>query len=185
MQAVMSQLGVQAPADESARRRLLSQYYGMVSHVDEELGRVWAALQRLGMWADTLVVLTSDHAQQLGDQGLVGTLGFFESSYHVPAIVRDPRYPEGRGLTVDRFTENVDVLPTLCDALGLPVPAQGDGLPLTPFLGGDRPTWWRTEAHWEFDWRIRSIRRLRTESTGSSRRPVTRQHWCRTCSRWQ
>jgi len=41
----------------------------------------------------------------------------------------------------------------VCEAIGLPVPAQADGLPLTSFLGGGSPPWWRDRAHWEYDWR--------------------------------
>ncbi|MCU1373878.1 MAG: sulfatase [Actinomycetia bacterium] len=142
-----------APVDEADLCRLRSQYYGMVSDADAGLGRVWDALEALGAWDDTMIVVTSDHGEQLGDQGLLGKLGFFEASYHVPAIVRDPRQPAAHGTTVDAFTENVDVLPTLCEAMGVPVPAAVDGLPLTPYLAGEAPPWWRDAAHWEFDWR--------------------------------
>jgi arylsulfatase A-like enzyme len=71
----------------------------------------------------------------------------------VPGIIRDPRHPETNGGVVDAFTENVDVLPTVGEALGIGVPAQCDGLPLTAFLLGDAPPWWRDAAHWEYDWR--------------------------------
>jgi arylsulfatase A-like enzyme len=54
---------------------------------------------------------------------------------------------------IDDFTENVDIAPTLCEAMGIPVPLQCDGLPLTPFLAGDRPAHWRSAAHYEWDWR--------------------------------
>jgi arylsulfatase A-like enzyme len=137
-----------APADDELRR-LRAQYLGMVGHVDEQLGRVWDGID----WDDTVVVLTADHGEQLGDHGLLGKLGWFESSFHVPAFVRDPRRPAGHGRVVDAFTENVDVLPTLCELLDQPVPAACDGLPLTAFLDGGSPGWWRAAAHWEFDWR--------------------------------
>ena len=90
------------------------------------------------MWDDTVVVVTADHGEQLGDQGLMQKLAFFESSY------RDPRHrprsapPGGHGTVVERFTENVDIMPTLCEAMGIEVPAQCDGYPLTPFLDGER-----------------------------------------------
>ena len=122
-----------------------------------QLGRVMDTLIELGMWDDTVVVVTADHGEQLGDQGTIGKGGFFESSYHVPCIVRDPRHPEGHGSAVDVFTENIDILPTICEAMGLEVPAQCDGLPLTPFLRGERPPWWRDVAHWEYDWRWERI----------------------------
>jgi len=142
-----------APADERELRALQAQYLGMISDVDAQLGRVLATLRRLGMWDDTFVVVTSDHGEQLGDQGTLGKGGPFEASYHIPGIVRDPRHPRSHGEVVTEFTENVDVLPTICEAIGVDVPAQCDGMPLTPFLRGEQPPWWRDAAHWEYDWR--------------------------------
>ena len=142
-----------APSDEAKLRRLRGQYLGMISEVDDQLGRLWSALRASGAWDDTFIVVTADHAEQLGDHGLIQKLGYFEESHHIVGIVRDPRHPEVHGTVLDRFTENVDVFPTLCDAMGIDVPAQVDGLPLTPFLAGDEPPWWRDAAHWEYDWR--------------------------------
>ena len=144
---------VGAPTDEAVIRRLRAQYYGMVSEVDEQLGRLWDHLRSNGAWDDTFVVVTADHAEMLGDHGLIQKLGYWEESYHVLGIVRDPRHPEAHGTVVDRFTENVDLFPTLCEAMGIDTPAQCDGLPLTPLLRGEEPDWWRTAAHWEYDWR--------------------------------
>ncbi|MEX2208889.1 MAG: sulfatase-like hydrolase/transferase [Myxococcota bacterium] len=146
-----------APQGDDAIRRLRAQYLGMVSEVDHQLGRVWQALERLGRWEDTWILVTSDHGEDFGDHGLIGKSGFFEGSYHVLGILRDPRKPTPHGSVVTRFTENVDVFPTLCDALGIDTPAQCDGLPWTPFLRGESPPWWREEAHWEFDWRFTRI----------------------------
>jgi arylsulfatase A-like enzyme len=142
-----------APAEEAEMRRVKAQYYGMVSEADHQLGRVWAALEARGDWDDTFIVVTADHGEQLGDHGLLQKAGFFEQSYHVLGLVRDPRSAAVRGRVVEAFTENVDVFPTLCEAMGIPVPAQCDGAPLTPFLHGEAPPWWRDAAHWEFDWR--------------------------------
>jgi arylsulfatase A-like enzyme len=142
-----------APEAEGALRALQAQYLGMISTVDEELGRVLEAVRALGMWDDTIVVVTSDHGEQLGDQATLGKGGPFESSYRIPGIVRDPRHPETQGKVVGAFTENVDVFPTICDAIGVDIPAQCDGMPLTPFLADEQPPWWRDAAHWEYDWR--------------------------------
>lgn len=153
-EALLRNRDTAAPAGDDAIRRLRAQYFGMVSEVDHQLGRVFAALERLGRWDDTWIFVTSDHGDDLGDHGLIGKSGFFEGSYHVLGIARDPRSPDAHGTAVDAFTENVDVFPTLCDVLGVDTPAQCDGLPLTPFLRGEAPPWWRKAAHWEFDWRF-------------------------------
>jgi len=141
-----------APTDPMEMRRLRAQYYGMISEVDAQLGRIWDRLLADGSWDNTVVVVTADHAEQLGDQGLLGKLGFFDSSYHILGIVRDPSRAAAHGTVVDSFTENVDVLPTLCGLIGEPVPAQVDGHSLVPFLDGGAPEGWRSAAHYEFDW---------------------------------
>jgi len=150
--------GFAAPHDAAKVRALTAQYFGMISEVDHQLGRLWAALEAAGAWDDTVIVVTSDHGEMLGDHGLIGKLAWFESSYHVLGVVRDPRAPAVHGAVVDRFTENVDIMPTLCEAMGLEVPAQCDGAPLTPFLRAEAPPWWRDAAHWEFDWRAAQLR---------------------------
>lgn len=146
-----------APGDPADMRALMAQYFGMVSEADHQLGRVWAALEAAGQWDETLIVVTADHGEQLGDHGLIQKAGYFEPSYHIPCLIRDPRPGAVRGAVVERFTEAIDIFPTLCEAMGLDVPAQCDGLPLTAFLRGEAPPWWREAAHWEWDWRAALI----------------------------
>ncbi len=144
---------VRSPADRHDLARLRAQYFGMVSEVDHQLGRVVDHLRSTGGLDDTLVVVTSDHGEQLGDHGFVWKLGFFEESYRIPCIVRLPGAGGAAGRVVDEFTEGVDVLPTLAELLGQEVPVQCDGRSLVPFLGGATPEGWRTAAHYEWDWR--------------------------------
>jgi arylsulfatase A-like enzyme len=140
-----------APTDADEVAHIQAQYFGMVSEVDAQLARVWTALRDSGEWDNTVIVVTADHGEQLGDQGLVQKCGFYESSYAILNIIRDPRrHYVG---VVDDFTENVDIMPTLCDAMGIDVPAQCDGFPLTPFLRGEPPPHWRDAAFYEWDWR--------------------------------
>lgn len=145
-----------APANEKKLRRLKAVYYGLMSEVDAEIGRLIHFVKERGLWEKTLIIFTSDHGEQMGDHWLLGKCGYFDASYRIPLIIRDPR-PGGdksRGKIVTRFTENVDIMPTMLEALGLDSPIQCDGKALTPFLSGDgAPGGWRTEAHWEFDFR--------------------------------
>ncbi len=145
--------GLAAPHDPAAMALIQAQYFGMISEVDAQLARVWRALAESGQWDDTFIIVTSDHGENLGDHGLMQKCAWFEASYHIPAIVRDPRQPAAHGSVVNDFTEAVDVFPTLAEAMGIDVPLQCDGLPLTPFLEGRAPPHWRKAAHWEWDWR--------------------------------
>jgi len=144
---------VAAPSDPHEMARLRAQYFGMVSEVDDQLGRVIDHLRSTGALDDTLVVVTADHGEQLGDHGLIQKLGFFEQSYRIPCIIRDPTRRVAAGRVVDEFTEGVDLLPTVAEAIGLDVPVQCDGRSLVPFLDGGLPTDWRRSAHYEWDWR--------------------------------
>ena len=146
-----------APTDRAAMAAIQTQYYGMIAEADHQLGRVWAALEAAGAWDDTLIVVTADHGEQMGDHGLIEKAGWFEQSYHILGLVRDPRAPRAHGTIVERFTENVDIFPTLCEAMGVAIPAQCDGRSLTPLLQGLEPSDWRDAAHWEWDWRASFI----------------------------
>jgi arylsulfatase A-like enzyme len=146
-------LGSEMSEAEVAQMR--ATYCGLMSEIDDHLGRVFDYLKRTGQWDDTLIVFTCDHGEQAGDHHLLGKIGYFDESYRIPLIVRDPR-PEAkatRGTIVDKFTETIDTMPTILDWLGLPIPRQVDGRSLLPFCEGAAPSDWRTEAHYEFDFR--------------------------------
>jgi arylsulfatase A-like enzyme len=148
-----------APEDETERRQLRATYHGAQKEVDDQLARLFDYLDATGLADSTLVVLTSDHGEMGGDHWLIEKLGYWDESFHVPLIIRDPD-PAGaaaRGRVVRAFTESVDVLPTLCRWLGIEVPLQVDGFALQPFITGEgagangTPEHWRTEAHWSWN----------------------------------
>jgi arylsulfatase A-like enzyme len=146
-----SQVG--APQDERDRRQVRATYYGAQREVDDGLAPLFEYLAQSGLAESTLVVLTSDHGEMGGDHWLLEKLGFWDESYHVPLIVVDPRsVADGaRGTIVDAVTESVDVLPTICDFMGVDVPGQADGWSLHPFLRGEpAPAHWRDTAHFEW-----------------------------------
>lgn len=134
-------------------RLIRALYRGMISEVDDQLGRIWQALEQAGQWNDTVIVLTGDHAEMMGDHFALGKGGFFDGSYHIPLILRDPRRSKAAGGKVARFTEAVDIMPTLIELMGMAAPAHLDGRSLAPFLDGREPDAWREAAHWEHDFR--------------------------------
>jgi arylsulfatase A-like enzyme len=127
--------GVAAPEDEDDRRQLRATYYGMMAEVDDQLARLFGWLDEAGLAGDTLVVLTSDHGDQMGDHWMIEKLAYWDESYHVPLIVVDPR-PEADATW-----------------MGLDVPLQCDGRALQPFLHGTPVEGWRDTVHWEWDFR--------------------------------
>jgi len=145
-----------APDEIRQTQQDMANYFGLIDEVDDNLGRLFASLKAGGHWDSTLIVFTSDHGEQLGDHWLMSKLGFYDQSYHIPLIVRDPRRQadSSRGTQIEGFTENVDLMPTMLDWLGLDVPSQCDGFSLLPALrAGALPGGWREEAHWECDFR--------------------------------
>ncbi len=141
--------------DEVEIRQLRATYYGMISQVDDQIGRLMTHLKKTGEDRHTMVIFTCDHGEMLGDHWMWGKEGYFDPAFHIPLIIRDPRDDAGRtrGRVVDRFTEAVDVMPTILDWLELEPPAQCDGRSLLPFIAGDTPADWRQAAHWEYDFR--------------------------------
>jgi len=138
-----------SPSDEGDLRRLRTQYFGMVEEVDSQLGRVIDAITARGELDQTLIVVTADHGEQLGDHGLLEKLAFYPQSYNILGIWCDPTLGSG---VVDQFTENVDLFPTLCESMDIAIPRQCDGRSLLPLFNGTAKEW-RSAAHYEWDWR--------------------------------
>lgn len=136
-------------ADSLARLRAV--YFGLIGEVDHHLGRILDRLARRDELDRTLVVITSDHGEMLGDHWMLGKAGYFPQAFHVPLLIRQP---EGvRGRRVAAFTEHVDLMPTILETLGLCVPRQCDGRSLSEFLTAEPPRSWREAAHYEHDFR--------------------------------
>ena len=140
---------------EAETLQLRATYYGMMNEVDDQVGRLIAYLKEAGLYDQTLIVFTSDHGEQLGDHWAFAKYLYFDQTFHVPLVLRDPRTEAdgGRGGRVEHFTENVDVMPTILDWLSGDWPGACDGESLLPFLRGERPPAWRCEAHWALDFR--------------------------------
>ncbi len=145
--------GKPAGLDEASIRRARAVYYGLITEVDHHLGRIVAALEALGELDRTLILVTADHGEMLGDHWLLGKAGFFPQAFHVPLIVIDPGPAAARGRVVEAFTEHVDLMPTILERIGLAPPLQCDGRSLVPWLEGGDPADWRAAAHYEHDFR--------------------------------
>lgn len=134
-------------------RQLRASYYGLISEVDAQIGRLLEYLKQSGDYDDTLIIFSAGQGDMLGDHWLWNKGGYFDASYHIPLIIRDPRSPQAHGQRVTAMTESVDIMPTILDWLGADVPMQCDGLSLLPWLQGHSPKSWRSAVHWEYDFR--------------------------------
>ncbi len=137
-----------APSDENVRL-LRSIYFGLATEVDHHIGRLTDWLKNTGQYDRTLIVVTADHGDMLGDYGLWGKRTYFDASFHVPLIIRSP--DGARGKTVTRYTESIDVTPTILEFIGAEIPHSMDGSALRPFVDGDNPTTWREFSVSEID----------------------------------
>jgi arylsulfatase A-like enzyme len=143
-----------ATMSELELRQMRATYYALMSQVDAQIGRIVAHLKSTGEYDETLIIFTCDHGEMLGDHYCWGKEIYFDPSFHIPLIIRDPKAkPMARDRKIDAFTEAVDLMPTILDWLGLEAPRQSDGASLMPFVAGEAPKTWRTEAHWEHDFR--------------------------------
>ena len=141
--------------DEREIRQIKATYYAMMTEVDAQVGRLIAHLKESGDWERTLIIFTSDHGEHLGDHWMMAKFSYYEQTYFIPLIIREPGTAgaAGYGSVIDEFSENIDIMPTILDWLGLDIPVACDGESLLPFCRGGDIQHWRTEAHAEFDFR--------------------------------
>lgn len=135
-QRVMHVMDAMDRADDDLIRRVRAIHYGMIRFIDDTLARVFAKLEELGLMDNTVIVFTSDHGDSMGAHGLIQKHnGFYDSFTHVPFIMRVPGYA-GPKRTAN-MVELVDVMPTLLELAGAPVPYGCQGRSLAPFLLGE------------------------------------------------
>lgn len=136
-------------------------YQGLISQLDHHLGRLFEHLDARGQLDDTLVIFTADHGDYLGDHWLGEKELFHDTVQKVPFIVADPRRQADatRGSVDTRFVESVDVVPTILETLGVPVPTHRvEGRSLLPLLHGQPVDDWRDMVYSELDYSWRQAR---------------------------
>ena len=149
-------------ARDEVRQTVIPTYMGLITQFDAHLGRVLAHLERRGIAERTIVIVTSDHGDYLGDHWLGEKDLFHEEATRIPLVVVDPR-PEAdgtRGTVQASLTEAIDLLPTFVDwAGGEPQPHRLEGRSLRPLLAGAVPGDWRDAVFCDSDFSLRHARR--------------------------
>ena len=127
----------QAMDDEARLRAIAAGYFGLVAHLDEQMGEVMACAESLGLLEDTRILYTSDHGESFGHHGLFGKNHLLETAARVPLLMCGPDIAPQ---VIDEVTQSVDLFPTVVAGAGGDEIAPGErrGLSLWPALNGEK-----------------------------------------------
>lgn len=121
-------------------------YYASVTFIDEQVGRIIAALKEKGMYDNTIICFTADHGDMMGDHNHWRKTYAYEGSTRIPYIVKFPKSMttvRPAGSTIDQPVELRDFLPTFLEAAGAEIPADMDGCSLSRLVTQEKPEWRR------------------------------------------
>jgi arylsulfatase A-like enzyme len=124
------------PRNERVIRDQIAEYYGLMSHLDQQIGRIMSTLKKTGLDQNTIIIYAADNGLALGSHGLLGKQNVFEHSCRVPLIIAGPGVPRGR--SSQAMTYLFDLFPTICDLTGIPKPSTLAGHSLRPIINGTR-----------------------------------------------
>ena len=157
--AYMNNKIAQAFQQDEARKKVIPAYMGLIKQCDDQLGVLLDYLDETGKAEDTMIVLTSDHGDYLGDHWLGEKDLFHEPSVKVPMIVMDPRASADatRGSTCDALVESIDLAATFVESAGGDIPDHIiEGRSLLPWLRGESPVW-RDYVISEYDYSVTPV----------------------------
>jgi arylsulfatase A-like enzyme len=127
---------VAALHDEAGLRKVMLDYYGAITGIDEQFARLLKALDESGQADNTIVVFTSDHGEMLGSHGRMQKQCPFEEAVRVPFMVRYPGVTRSKAKS-DTLFAAIDIYPTLCGLAGIAVPRHCEGRDLSAVMRGE------------------------------------------------
>jgi len=148
---------------QDVRDAVIPAYMGLIKQADDQMGRLFAWLEDTGRVDDTMIVLTSDHGDFLGDHWMGEKTFFHDASTRVPLIIYDPspRADATRGTVSDALVECIDFAPTFVDVAGGKPPCHIlEGESLLPILRGDRAETKRDYVICEYDFSATPVAHL-------------------------
>lgn len=122
------------PRTEVEVKANIAAYYAMITHLDEQIGRVIKKLEEKGLMENTIIVFSGDNGLAVGQHGLMGKQNLYEHSINVPLIFKGPGIPKGE--KNDSFSYLFDIFPTLCDLAKTNIPETVEGKSLKPAMFG-------------------------------------------------
>jgi arylsulfatase A-like enzyme len=124
------------PRSPEVIRNQLAEYYGMITHLDEQIGRILEALRASGRAENTYIVYAADHGLAVGSHGLLGKQSIYEHSQRCPLMFVGPGVPKAQ--SSQAMTYLLDIFPTVCSLAGVRPPAGLDGRDLAPIWRGEK-----------------------------------------------
>ncbi|GGH24199.1 sulfatase [Alsobacter metallidurans] len=120
---------------------LRANYLALVKMCDEYLGRLLDYFDENDLWSDTALIVSTDHGLLLGEHEFWGKNRppFFNEVTHIPLFIHDPRQPSADGQRRSALAQTTDLMPTVLDLFGAPIPPEVRGRSLLPTVGDDRP----------------------------------------------
>lgn len=124
------------PRTPDVVRQHLADYYAMVTHDDDQIGRVIQVLKERGLYENTIIVFTADNGLAIGQHGLFGKQNVYDCSTHIPLVLAGPGIPKGESR--EALCYSIDLFPTLCDLAALPTPQTVEGKSLKPAISNPK-----------------------------------------------
>jgi len=118
------------PREPEIVRDQLAEYYGLITHMDDQIGLIITTLKEKGFYENTVIVYAADHGLAVGSHGLLGKQSLYEHSMGAPLAFVGPGIPKGQSSTALSYL--LDIFPTVCDAIDLPLDLELDGKSLKP-----------------------------------------------------
>lgn len=122
------------PRKPEVIQSILSDYYSLITHLDDQVGNIIEVLKKNGLYENTIIVYAADNGLAVGSHGLLGKQNLYEHSTKVPLILKGPGIP--KDTEFDALVYLFDLYPTLSELAGLPEPAGIDGMNLVNILNG-------------------------------------------------
>ncbi|MCM0646862.1 arylsulfatase [Clostridium swellfunianum] len=137
--------------NKKALKRAKASYYGLITHIDHQIGRFLQVLSEYNCLNNSIILFTSDHGDLLGDHNLFRKTYPYQGSISVPFIIYDPGklLGENRGQTISKVVELRDIMPTLLDIAGVDIPDTVDGKSIRILIEGNLNGNWREYIHGE------------------------------------
>lgn len=124
------------PRSPEIVKQTIAVYYAVISHMDQEIGRILQALRDSGEYDNTIIVFSSDHGLGVGRHGLRGKQSMYEHTINVPLIVAGPGLPHNKRSSAQVYLR--DLYPTICDLADIKVPDTVTAKSFAPILHGER-----------------------------------------------